>query len=749
MVMRFARSAVPPLVLVVMIAAAALALGRVYAGAVLVPLVAGAGAGAVLVSVAARRAPSWLVAPVSVVGMAGYTLGALWWAADRAGLPGPLRDLVVEAARNGIPRLLTALIPVEPTPDTVIVPVVAGWLAGLAGAELGLRWGRLLIGYGPPVLLFAGALYVVGPNAAPALVPALMIVIAAAAGLAVTGRPAAPDADLPRSTRLALQTRAVLAALAAIALVAATAPLITGRVEATPVDPRQYVQPPQVDSLDENPLIRISGWALNPDQKLFDVRSDRAEPTRIRLAVLSDYDGITWRVGAVYRGAGRVLPAPATLPGNAAAPVSQRIEIGDLSGRLLPAVPTPSQVDGVRVAYDPATGTMIEPDGLRPGLAYSVSSLAEQPDLNLLTAAEVPFGDGIARMLALGAGAPDPIRALSDRLATESGGGAYQRALGIEEYLATHYKLVADAPSGHAYPNLAFFLFGPANGGGREGTSEQFAASYAVLARMMGLPTRIVVGFRSATGTGPVRGADAQAWPEVFFTDVGWVPFDPLPKPDTVPEPPEQEPPKPEPPTPPPSEAPLPTLEPAASPTATPLAAVAPGGSGAASAYAIGGSGVVIVVLAAMCALVVLRRGLSRRRLATGPPGERVAGAWLEVRDALRLAGRPAAAHLSATELAAHAAAAARPAVSPRDPAAPLVAGDDPPPELATLVDLVNRDAFAPAQTGDAEADEAETAARAYTARLRATQSRWRRAMWPFHPGPLRWQRSRDRGDGP
>ena len=68
-----------------------------------------------------------------------------------------------------------------------------------------------------------------------------------------------------------------------------------------------------MDSLDENPLIRISGWALNPDQHLLDVRADRRRPPtpRIRLAVLSDYDGVTWRVGATYRNAGRVLPAPA------------------------------------------------------------------------------------------------------------------------------------------------------------------------------------------------------------------------------------------------------------------------------------------------------------------------------------------------------------------------------------------------------------------------------------------------------
>ena len=350
---------VKPLVLAVMIAAAGLVLGEVYAGPLLTMLVAGAGAGAVLVGVAARRRPSWLVAPLSVIALAVYATAAMWIAADRAGLPEPFGTLAADAARNGIPRLLTAMIPIEPTPDTVLVPVVAAWLAGLAGAELGLRGGRLLAGYGPPVLLYAGALYVVGPNAGTALAPTLLLVAAAALGLAVTGRPA--DAGLPgRATRV----RAAVGALAVVALVVGTVPLVAGRVDAEPVDPRRYVQPPQIDSLDENPLIRISGWALNPDQHLFDVAATGDAAPRIRLAVLSDYDGITWRVGATYRGAGRVLPAAAAVAPTET--VHQRITVADLTGRLLPAVATPERVDGTRVAYDVDSGTLIRPDGLHP-----------------------------------------------------------------------------------------------------------------------------------------------------------------------------------------------------------------------------------------------------------------------------------------------------------------------------------------------------------------------------------------------
>lgn len=63
-------------------------------------------------------------------------------------------------------------------------------------------------------------------------------------------------------------------------------------------------------------------------------------PTTIRLAVLSDYDGVTWRVGATYRTAGRVLPAGEPGTGTVDT-VRQEITVAGLTGRLLPAVATP------------------------------------------------------------------------------------------------------------------------------------------------------------------------------------------------------------------------------------------------------------------------------------------------------------------------------------------------------------------------------------------------------------------------
>ncbi|MCM0674152.1 DUF3488 and transglutaminase-like domain-containing protein, partial [Micromonospora phytophila] len=542
----------------------------------------------------------------------------------------------------------------------------------------------------------------------------------------------------------------------------------------------RYVEPPQVQTLDENPLIRISGWALHPEQKLLDVRTGRpgapAAPTpsagppagaapatrgvRIRLAVLSDYDGVTWRVGATYRNAGRILPATPPAPDSTVETVRQEITVAELSGRLLPAVATPREVTGARVAYDPATGTLIRPEGLTPGLRYTVTSAREQPDANLLATANVPAGEEVARMLRVADGVPDPLRRLATQLAEENG-APHARAAAVEQFLAEHYRLVADAPSGHAYPNMNFFLFGPRNAGGQRGTSEQFASAFAVLGRVAGLPTRVVVGFQS-TGDGPVRAGDAYAWPEVLFDGLGWVAFDPLPQPDDEPRPVEEDF-RPTPDEPPPSEVPEPTVE----PTAPPEPVAAPGGPadsrGVSTPALVGGGagGALLLVGAALLTLLTLRRSLSRARLERGDPGQRIAGAWREMTDALRLAGHPVSGDLSATEVAARARQAvtdapARMTGEPADP--PTAAPAGPTPAITGLPDtsagirnvgarvdelagLLNQVAFAPDTATPEQATRAATAAGDYITALRAAHPRWRRLLWSVHPGPLRWPR--------
>jgi transglutaminase-like putative cysteine protease len=736
---RTVRAAVVPLVLAGLIVLSGVVLGRIYAGPLLAQLVAGAAVGSVAVGVATRRLPSWTVAPISVLLLAGYTVLAVRLAANRAGLTDPLPDLVTDALANGIPRMLTAMIPVEATPDTVVVPVIAAWLAGLAGTEITVRGGRVLLGCLPATALYAGALYVVGPNAAAAGWPSSVFAGLVAVGL-VTAKPFIRTGlrGLPAGAREVARWRGLVAATAGlivvVALIGLVGPWVGGRVSAEPVDPRKYVSPPQVDSLDESPLNRISGWALTPAERLLTVRTSGRE-MRLRLAVLSDYDGITWRVGATYRNAGRVLPPQPVPPDAAVDEVRQDITVDGLSGRLLPVVPTPTEVQGARVAYDPATGTLIRPEQLNRGLRYTATSQRQTPDLNLLPGAESPTGDAVARFLAVGAEVPDALQRLADQLA-EGNGAAFDRALAIEEFLAEHYRTVPDAPSGHAYPNLSFFLFGPRGQGGQEGTSEQFAAAYAVLARLTGLPSRVVVGFDTPDGGGPVTAGDALAWPEVLFDDLGWVAFDPMPKSKNPPRPVEEDF-TPKPTTPPPTPSEPPPDDPSAS-APPPLLAAAPSGGIPAALVTGGVSGsALLLIAAAALAVVLLRRAQRRRRLTEGPPHARISGAWLEFTDALRLAGRPVPRHLAATEAAAFALRKAAP-------------GDvEQLPPLDDLVAGVNTASFAPGAVDEGQAGRAGAQAVTYADALRRHRPWWRRAWWSVHPGPLRWHRPHPDRPGP
>ena len=546
------------------------------------------------------------------------------------------------------------------------------------------------------------------------------------------------------------------------------------------------MQPPSLDVLDQNPLIRISGWAANPDQRLFDVAVQRgaarptasaqptpsalpeglvvaptddpvapsgdaavsasAHDTRLRLAVLSDWDGVTWHVDADYRSAGRVLPPVVPAPGQAtgdsesAAPltIEERITVAEMQGRLLPAVSAPQRVEGLRVAYDQSSGTLLNAAPLTPGTSYTVTSVNPSIDLNLLPAADVPSGPAVARYLTIGNAVPPDLGHLAEQVSTGES-SPYLRAAALANFLSEHYRFAGDAPSGHAYPNLRFFLFENPRAGGQRGTSEQFAAAFAALGRLMGLPTRVVVGFRTPAGGGTITGGDAIAWPEVLFSGIGWVAFDPMPAANTPPRPLEDEYlPKIAPPTVPPASVQPPDPPTAAAPASSrPVAAAPAGGPGTVAVVGGVGGGLFLVLMALLLVVVLLRFLRSRGRLDRGTPPQRVLGAWQEVLDTLALAGAPPPPHLAAAEVAEHAATVAtsgpgrRHTRHPRPIAPPLH-------ELAVRVNAVGFAGAAAAGADEVAARDAKAQAVGYARALRARRSWWRRLLWRVDPRPLR-----------
>jgi transglutaminase-like putative cysteine protease len=68
----------------------------------------------------------------------------------------------------------------------------------------------------------------------------------------------------------------------------------------------------------------------------------------------------------------------------------------------------------------------------------------------------------------------------------------------------------------------------------RRGDCQQFAPAYAVLARLVGIPSRVATGFTAGnqvpgTDKWQVTSADAHAWPELYFPQAGWLRFEPTP----------------------------------------------------------------------------------------------------------------------------------------------------------------------------------------------------------------------------
>ena len=106
---------------------------------------------------------------------------------------------------------------------------------------------------------------------------------------------------------------------------------------------------------------------------------------------------------------------------------------------------------------------------------------------------------------------------------------SYLKALAIQNYLMKTYRYTLQLPSARVKDPIANFLFDR-----KAGHCEYFASAMAVMLRTLGIPSRIVNGFRGGeyndvTGSYIVRARDAHSWVEAYFPGYGWYTFDPTP----------------------------------------------------------------------------------------------------------------------------------------------------------------------------------------------------------------------------
>lgn len=159
---------------------------------------------------------------------------------------------------------------------------------------------------------------------------------------------------------------------------------------------------------------------------------------------------------------------------------------------------------------------------------YQATSFIPMIDAKKLRESSGAYPDEIrSHYLLLPESVPDRVLALAREI-TATAPTPYEEAQAIERYLRKTYPYTLDisAPPSHR-DVVDYFLFDL-----KKGYCDYYATAMVVLARAVGLPSRIIFGYAGGnydfnTAEYSIVRADAHAWVEVYFPQVGWVEFDP------------------------------------------------------------------------------------------------------------------------------------------------------------------------------------------------------------------------------
>lgn len=263
------------------------------------------------------------------------------------------------------------------------------------------------------------------------------------------------------------------------------------------------------------------------------------DPSYLRISALTTFTGITWTPG------GRDLPGTQVADGAMPTPTGlspsvSRKEVpwdlsitDDLDSLWLPA---PRYVRSINAGddwrYDAETLDFHAADDefSTAGISYSLTAL----DVDLTGDALAKAGPPPFDISSVYTKLPGEVPEIVARLAQEVTAGQptdYQRAVALQQWFWDNFEYSLERDAGNGSNELQEFL----SPEGRVGYCEQFASAMAVMARSLGIPARVAVGFLDAERVnGPENwefsAHDMHAWPELYFQGFGWVLFEPTPQ---------------------------------------------------------------------------------------------------------------------------------------------------------------------------------------------------------------------------
>jgi transglutaminase-like putative cysteine protease len=290
------------------------------------------------------------------------------------------------------------------------------------------------------------------------------------------------------------------------------------------------------------------------DEIVFTLKTQDTTVPYLAFVSYDTYDNGQWTIKDAEITDGSI-PANTSLPTSAqmTRPIDVSITVKNPPGEQHPYIAGPSGVTSMNVTarlLTDQTGAIIawlSPNGnLPPETNYTVTSHVSAADVETLKQQPLPKD---APVYTYDSEIPDalpPIHAFNPvvlkaytqlpkdldkripelaRLVTKDAKTMYEKMDVLERYLRGYqYSLDVNPPPGE--DPTAWFLFE-----GRKGFCNYYSSAFVLMARSLGLPARVVAGYRYGTaqegGGNVIRGKDAHSWPQVYFAGYGWVDFEP------------------------------------------------------------------------------------------------------------------------------------------------------------------------------------------------------------------------------
>ncbi|MES4888475.1 DUF3488 and transglutaminase-like domain-containing protein [Streptomyces sp. NPDC096012] len=277
------------------------------------------------------------------------------------------------------------------------------------------------------------------------------------------------------------------------------------------------------------------------DRQLLSLRTstDDVSDLYLRIISLDDFDGTTWKPAQRHIvGVPDEFPTPTGL-GEAVKRdrISTTVRAADWYAQEW--LPMPYPPSGVKISgrwrYEPVGMALVGDHGQDTrGKSYQVTSLDVRPTAAQLASAPEPPASLKREYTQVPSSLPKVV-ARTAREITSGATSHYDQAVKLQDYFTVTggFRYDTQVRVGRGPNAIANFLKE------KEGFCIHFSFAMAAMARTLGIPARVAVGFAPGTpqsdGTVAVNQKDAHAWPELYFEGVGWTRFEPTPTRGTTP----------------------------------------------------------------------------------------------------------------------------------------------------------------------------------------------------------------------